>query len=419
MTRRSLGFPLWSCLLLSILLSPARARGDDGLPSEPVFQARLTDGTSQNVRLQRLDAQGKLTFRPEAANAASRVLSLDQVVVLQRDGVSPPYPPEGPGLLFPEGDRLRAMLGPVEDQKLRVQSPCLGPMEVNLSSVLGLIFATPTELDPRLALLGAMRAEPGGKEVLWLVNGDRQEGGFLGLSAEAIEFQGPGGLTTVPRKGARALAFDPKLVEYPRPRGTYVELTLIDGSRFGLAGTRYDQGAFEGVARFGPSLRIPVSEVARVTVRAPTIAYLSERAEDGVKYTPYLGNPRPYRRDSAVDGQPLTLGGLSFDRGLGMQSRTLLAYKLDTSARRFQATIGLDDRAGPLGNVLFRVRVDDREVYVSPPMTSGEKPRELDLNIQGGRFLILEADFAERGDVRDLADWADARVIRDPATGPR
>jgi hypothetical protein len=96
-----------------------------------------------------------------------------------------------------------------------------------------------------------------------------------------------------------------------------------------------------------------------------------------------------------------------------MQSRTYLAYKLDPEDRRFQATIGLDDRAGPLGSVVFRVLVDRKqERFASPTMTSRDVPKAIDVDIAGARVLILEVDFGDRGDVRDHADWVEARVIR-------
>jgi NPCBM/NEW2 domain len=108
----------------------------------------------------------------------------------------------------------------------------------------------------------------------------------------------------------------------------------------------------------------------------------------------------------------LRLGGRVFDRGLGTQSRTLLAYKLEPGSKRFQALIGLDDRAGPLGNVVFKVRVDDKIGYESTTMVAGEAPKFVDIDITGARFLILMTEFGERGDVQDHADWVEARIVR-------
>ena len=64
-----------------------------------------------------------------------------------------------------------------------------------------------------------------------------------------------------------------------------------------------------------------------------------------------------------------------YERGLGTQSRTLLAYKLKPGDRRFQATVGVDERAGPLGSVVFRVLIDGKAVVTTPSMTARDNPQ--------------------------------------------
>ena len=86
-----------------------------------------------------------------------------------------------------------------------------------------------------------------------------------------------------------------------------------------------------------------------------------------------------------MDGHPLRLAGQGYDRGLGTQSRTLLAYRLAPGDRRFQALVGLDDSAGALGSVVFRVLVDDQERFVSPPMSVRDTPKSIDIDLTGAK----------------------------------
>ena len=95
-----------------------------------------------------------------------------------------------------------------------------------------------------------------------------------------------------------------------------------------------------------------------------------------------------------------------------MQSRTLLAYRLTPGDRRFQALVGLDDGAGPLGSVVFRVLVDGHERFASPPMSVRDTPKSIDIDVAGANSLILVTEFGERGEIRDIADWVEARLIR-------
>ena len=101
-------------------------------------------------------------------------------------------------------------------------------------------------------------------------------------------------------------------------------------------------------------------------------------------------------------------GRSDYDRGLGTQSRTLLAYRLDPGDRRFQALVGLDDRAGPLGSVVFRVLVDGKERSSRRRCRSATRPGRSTSTWPGRRLLILVTEFGERGEVRDFADWVEA-----------
>jgi hypothetical protein len=92
----------------------------------------------------------------------------------------------------------------------------------------------------------------------------------------------------------------------------------------------------------------------------------------------------------------------------------MLAYEVEPGDRRFQALVGVDERAGPLGSVVFRVLADSTERFKSPPLTETDSPRAIDIDLSGAKHLILITEYGERGDVRDLADWVEARIIREP-----
>ncbi len=168
----------------------------------------------------------------------------------------------------------------------------------------------------------------------------------------------------------------------------------------------------QATTRFGQSIRFPLSDLVRVHARSRSVVYLSERTPAKVGYVSYVGPTREYRVDRSVDGHLLQLAGQTYDRGIGTQSRTLMAYTIEPGDRRFQALVGVDERAGPLGSVIFRVLLDGAERFKTPPLTDRDAPRSIDVDLSGGRFLILVTEFGDRGNVRDLADWVEARLIR-------
>jgi hypothetical protein len=398
-------------LLLATLVAPAAGEEPAVVPSDPVFVAQTTDGNKISGRIRQFGPDGSI--RLVTVEGPERVLALDTLVKLTREGINTPLTPEAAVVLFPDGDRIhRATLGASTETALDVQSFSLGTLSVPLESLLGLVFTLPTDADAVDSFVNRVREEKRSTEVLWLANGDRLTGGFLGLTDKSVQFQPVKEPVKIDRSGVLALGFDPALAAYPKPVKPFLELTFSDGTRLGLTNLRLDQGHLIGTTRFNATVRGSVIELTRVTVRTPSIVYLSERLVAAEKYVPYIGPARLYRRDANVEGRPIRLSGQDYDRGLGTQSRTLLAYRLEPGDQRFQALVGLDDRAGPLGSVVFRVLVDNQERYASPALSARDAPRTVDVDVRGARALILITEFGDRGGVRDLADWAEARLIR-------
>jgi hypothetical protein len=380
--------------------------------SDPVFKVLMSDGSTESGRIRQIGPKGELTL--VTTEGPERVIAIENLVKLSREGVTPSLNPEASVVLFPGGDRLyRCGIGGANETHLDVQSYSLGNLSIPLESVLGLVFSLPSSLDSTDALIQRVRNEPRTSEVLWLANQDRLAVGYLGLSDKTLEYQRTGAKPEkIERSRVVSLSFDPTLVAYPKPEGPYLELTLSDGSRLGVSGARVEQGQLVVTTRFGARLRVPIAELSRVHARTRSVVYLTDRQVALEKSIPYVGPPRAFRKDATVEGYPFKLAGQEYDRGLGTQSRSFLVYNLEPGDRRFQAVVGLDDRAGPLGNVVFRVMADRDERFVSPPMSAGDAPRALDVDVAGAKRLILITEFGERGGVRDVADWVEARIIR-------
>jgi alpha-galactosidase len=113
----------------------------------------------------------------------------------------------------------------------------------------------------------------------------------------------------------------------------------------------------------------------------------------------------------SVTGQPLSIRGHKFDRGVGTHSTSLYILKLNGGTARFMATVGLDDDVTGPGSVVFQLRADGKRIYNSGIMTSNTPPKKVDVDLRGVNRLLLRVTDAGDGIAFDHADWADARFL--------
>jgi hypothetical protein len=151
----------------------------------------------------------------------------------------------------------------------------------------------------------------------------------------------------------------------------------------------------------------------------------------GHKQIPFLSLAWPHALDANVFGGRLRAGGV-WRKGIGMHSDARLAYNIPPGARRFQAEAALDDLAEavvptsglapsendpPRGSAIFRVLLQDRQgawttAFESPTLRSGDEPLAISIDLAGAARLALIVDSADRGQVRDYANWLNARLVK-------
>jgi alpha-galactosidase len=116
--------------------------------------------------------------------------------------------------------------------------------------------------------------------------------------------------------------------------------------------------------------------------------------------------------EAADDGTPLTLGGVSYEKGLGTNSPSLVRYRLGQACRELEAVIGIDDVTGDAGSVIFQVWADGEKLFDSGVITGQSPPRRISVDISGKNELrLLVAEVDDFG--LDHGDWADAQLVCD------
>jgi LmbE family N-acetylglucosaminyl deacetylase len=109
------------------------------------------------------------------------------------------------------------------------------------------------------------------------------------------------------------------------------------------------------------------------------------------------------------DGQPLTLNGQAYAKGLGGHASSDVRFAIG-GCTRFQASVGVDDEVGPNGSIDFQVFLDGVKAYDSGLMTGTSATKDIDLDTTGKSQLRLVIANGGDGIDYDHGDWAAAHV---------
>ncbi|MFA7235517.1 MAG: NPCBM/NEW2 domain-containing protein [Phycisphaeraceae bacterium] len=198
----------------------------------------------------------------------------------------------------------------------------------------------------------------------------------------------------------------------------FVRVELADGSTIGgkLAGLR--EGKLR-LMRGANEMALPWEKVVAVRVRSGRMTFMSDLKvmEERTSATVTFG--WPMRKDESVMGGPIEMGDRRFERGLGVHARSELSYDIAGQYRLFAAVIGLTPAPGSKapapgsgeGDCVFVVKGDGKTL-LKQRMKAGEAWKEVRLDVSGVKRLELIVEEGENLDVGDLANWADARLIR-------
>ncbi len=111
-------------------------------------------------------------------------------------------------------------------------------------------------------------------------------------------------------------------------------------------------------------------------------------------------------------GAPLRIGNDTYTKGLGHHANGEITVNLRGEYREFLASIGIQWQGGGKGSVIFRVEVDGKLIFESKPVSDSTPAQELKISVAGARQLRLVASDAGDGIGCDMANWAEARLIR-------
>jgi hypothetical protein len=312
----------------------------------------------------------------------------------------------------------------LEDESVVVLSDVFGEVSIPRPSVSGIVFAQRNHPRQREQLEQVVRtaeistSAATSADSILLSNNDRVAGSVTELAGGSLVLQVGAERVKLPLSRVEAVAFGGSRRLPAASRQSKIAVGMHDGSLLyteRIVANEKELGfALAGGIKLGGGT---VEDLAFMQSLGGPFVYLSDLEPADYRHVPYLAIAWPYRRDRNVLGEPLSVGGRRYLKGIGMHSASRLTYRLDGRYRRFDAVVALDDSAEEQGSVTFGVYVlrDGawKEAYTSGIVRGGEAPRPVSVNVHGAEGLTLTVDFADRGDELDRAVWLDARLVKE------
>ena len=92
--------------------------------------------------------------------------------------------------------------------------------------------------------------------------------------------------------------------------------------------------------------------------------------------------------DQSIEGNPITIGGVVYDKGLGLHADSEAVYHLGGQYTRFQAVIGIDDEVGSnTADAIYRVYAtvegSEQEMLIYEKQMSNGMSEQVDLSVRG------------------------------------
>jgi glucose/arabinose dehydrogenase len=136
---------------------------------------------------------------------------------------------------------------------------------------------------------------------------------------------------------------------------------------------------------------------------------------------PLIGTPAngwgPYEvnrsngEQGAADGLQISIGGVLYQRGIGVHAPSDLRFNLNrTCSGSLVADLGVDDEVGDNGSVVFQVYLDGVLAYDSGLLTGASLRKTAIVPVANKAELRLVVTDGGNGDGYDHADWGGARV---------
>jgi hypothetical protein len=397
------------CVALSatLLSLPLRLAAAEPATESVSVVVRTADRDGFSGRMQRLSLESGATLRTESGAELS--IPRRDLVRVSVQGTGSTSKRCDITLTLVDGDFLCGRVVDREADAVVLDTGDLGAVTLPLEALAGLRTVRAEQPGFRKALESLGEAAST-EDRLLLNNGDSISGFLSGMDAEGVSLETDGGEKRIPFRLIVAGRFASQFS--PTRDDPLAVVTFRSGGRLTARELHWAGIAVQIRTRYNLRTRFEAERILRVDFLGGRWEWLSRREPISFTHTPMLSVGWPFVADRNVLGGPLTVAGESYERGIGVHSRSTLIYELKGEFREFVTHFGLDDDSGPYGDVSAYVLVDGVKRFEQTGIRHGKLfgPVRLDVGRAGRMELIC--DFGANGDIQDRFNWIEAAIIR-------
>ena len=254
---------------------------------------------------------------------------------------------------------------------------------------------------------------------------DYFEGTIQGVDDKDVQFEFDGESLSVARERLEGIIyFHSATSELP---SAVCQLRDSSGSSWELAEFELKDEDITFTTRAGVVSQLPWNRVARMDFSGGNLVYLSDLTPQSIQWTPFFAGDalsdnarrlfhprldRGFHRDSLRlrfpdEERPIR----EYPKGISIQSRTEMIYRLPDGFQRFKAWAGIDMDVSPAGSVQLTISGDNELLY-DEELRGGGSPEEIDVSVDGVRRLRIFVDFADNLAMGDQLNLCNPRITK-------
>jgi hypothetical protein len=383
------------------------------LAAAPPLEVRTLDGQTIGGELAELTAE-RLTL---ADGPRRTTLETANILSIAAKGAVPSTQPADVTVELTDGSLIAAKQYVARDKHARFTLPDGQQLETPLSAIKAVRFTRTSALDAEWTRMAETKADA---DLLITRAGDSldvHKGVIHEVSEDTLGFELDGETLPVKRSKVYGFIYRHGAAEVPPP--AVCRVADLSGSQWAVSSLVLS-GKLQLTTPAGANPSLALADVARIDFSVGKIVYLSDLKPEAVEWTPYFAGrqtPESLKRfyaprfDRGFDSPTLLLGGVQYEKGIALNCRTEIVYRLPAGFRRFQATVGIDDAVRPAGKVRLIVRGDDRQLS-EIELSGGDQPQNIDLDVSGVRRLTIVADFGDSLGSGDRMLLCNARIVK-------